>query len=173
MKFLCFSFWEYIFLNKLNLATTSFFFLKHTVFMFSYRIQNNIFQQLIHRKFLKCFFFSFNILFSCLPAVHIFSFVLFFLCIHLAPIYAFLNWKLLELIFHPLDFLFSSVGLYTYFPETQTAAHKSNGFKFPLRHLPSPENDKLFGCREIILNRRTTTNIKARCVFEEKYFIKH
>lgn len=77
MKFLCFSFWEYIFLNKLNLATTSFFFLKHTVFMFSYRIQNNIFQQLIHRKFLKCFFFSFIFYFpACL--LFIFSLLYFF-----------------------------------------------------------------------------------------------
>lgn len=118
-------------------------------------------------------FFSFHILFPCLPAVHIFSFVLFFyVSISLQSMLFKLKIIRVDLP-HPLDFLFSSVGLYTYFPETQTAAHKSNGFKFPLRHLPSPENDKLFGCREIILNRRTTTNIKARCVFEEKYFIKH
>lgn len=127
---------------------------------------------------IKCFFFLFMILFPCLPAVmfHIFSFVR---CIHLAPIYARLNWKLLELIFPSIRFslFFWFVGSVQHkkniSPKHETAAHKSNGFKFPLRHLPSPENDKLFGCREI-LNRRTTTNIKARCVGREIFFyIKH
>lgn len=76
MNFLCFSFYGNFFFNKLNLATTSFFFSKaYIVFMFM--LQNHIFQQLIHRKFLKCFFFLFIFYFpACL--LFIFSLLYFF-----------------------------------------------------------------------------------------------